>query len=174
MGGDDPDAGAAAADDDPAMKPLAQVLAAIEALTLVVIGVLETFFHRSSELYPIFLIEPDEYDAVALWTRNVGVYNMLMGVAIVAGLVLVSRARVGEGRAIILTVSAMHVVLGVSLVITAPELWLSAVFESGLALAVILAIVLGEPRSAVPAPTVASSATPAPPAPRAPRGAPRA
>lgn len=136
------------------MNPVAQVLAALEALTLVIVGVLESFFFRSPELYPIFLIDPDEYDAVALWTRNVGVYNMLMGAAIVAALVLVHRANEVAGRAIILTICAMHVVLGVSLVISAPELWLSAVFEFGLALAVVLAIVIGDRRRA-PAPAAA-------------------
>ncbi|MFF2275937.1 DUF1304 family protein [Agromyces sp. NPDC058126] len=130
------------------MKPVAQVLAGLEALTLVTVGVLESFFFRSPELYPIFLIEADEYEAVALWTRNVGVYNMLMGLAIVVALVLVHRSQEVAGRAIILTISAMHLVLGVSLVITAPELWLSAVFEFGLALAVVLAIVLGGRRHA--------------------------
>jgi len=126
------------------MKPVAQVLAGLEALTLITVGVLESFFYRSPELYPIFLIDPDHYDAVALWTRNVGVYNMLMGAAIVVALVLVNRSQAVAGRAIILTICSMHVVLGISLVITAPELWLSAVFEFGLALAVILVIVIGD------------------------------
>ena len=145
------------------MNRVAQVLAALEALTLITVGLLESFFFRSPELYPIFLIEPDEYDAVALWTRNVGVYNMLMGVAIVVGLVLVHRAQVAAGRAIILTISGTHVVLGVSLVVTAPELWLSAVFESGLSLAVILAIMLPDRRSTTgtPAEPVATPARPA-------------
>ena len=145
------------------MNRVAQVLAALEALTLITVGLLESFFFRSPELYPIFLIEPDEYDAVALWTRNVGVYNMLMGLAIVVGLVLVHRAQVAAGRAIILTISGTHVVLGVSLVVTAPELWLSAVFESGLSLAVILAIMLPDRRSTTgtPAEPVATPARPA-------------
>lgn len=125
------------------MTPIAQVLAALMALTLLVIGVLETFFFRTAALYPIFLIEPGEYDAVALWTRNVGVYNMLMGIGIIVGIVLVRRGQVAAGRALVLAFSAMHVVLGITLVITAPELWLSAVFESGLALAVVLAVWLG-------------------------------
>lgn len=133
-------------DENARMTPVAQVLAALEALTLITVGVLESFFYRTPELYPIFLIEPDEYDAVALWTRNVGVYNMLMGLAIIVGIVLARRSQVAAGRAIVLTISAVHLVLGVSLVITAPELWLSAVFEFGLALAVILAILLGERR----------------------------
>src|SRR5512134_1435858 len=123
------DADRAACDENARMNRAAQVLAALEALTLIVIGVLESFFYRTPELYAIFLIEPDEYDAVALWTRNVGVYNMLMGAAIIVGVVLVHRAQVAAGRAIVLTISAMHLVLGVSLVVSAPELWLSAVFE---------------------------------------------
>lgn len=133
-------------DENARMTPVAQVLAALEALTLITVGVLESCFYRTPELYPIFLIEPDEYDAVALWTRNVGVYNMLMGLAIIVGIVLARRSQVAAGRAIVLTISAMHLVLGVSLVITAPELWLSAVFEFGLALAVVLAILLGSRR----------------------------
>jgi len=153
-----PDADAAGADEDARMIPVAQVLAALEALTLIAVGMLESFFFRSPELYPIFLIDPDEYDAVALWTRNVGVYNMLMGLAVVVGLVLAHRAQVAAGRAIILVICAMHVVLGVSLVITAPELWLSAVFEFGLALAVILAIVLGDRRAAEREPSRAATA----------------
>jgi uncharacterized membrane protein len=129
------------------MSLIAQVLAALMALTLLIIGALETFFFRNAALYPIFLIEPDEYDAVALWTRNVGVYNMLMGIGVIIGIVLVRRGQVAAGRALVIAFSAMHVVLGVSLVITAPELWLSAVFEFGLALAVIIAVVVGDRRA---------------------------
>ena len=137
------------------MTTIAQVLAALMAVTLIAIGVLETFFFRTAALYPIFLIEPGEYDAVALWTRNVGVYNMLMGVAVVVGIVLARRGQVAAGRALVVAISAMHVVLGVSLVVTAPELWLSAVFEFGLALAVLLAVVLdrGGPDRRAPAAT---------------------
>ncbi|WP_353826403.1 DUF1304 family protein [Agromyces sp. SYSU T0242] len=126
------------------MGTLAQVLAAIEALTLIVVGALETFFFREPGLYAIFLIEPGDYDAVALWTRNVGVYNMLMGVAVAVGVLLARGRRVEAGRALVLAISAMHVVLGASLVITAPELWLSAISEGGIALAVILAVLLGQ------------------------------
>jgi uncharacterized membrane protein len=137
------------------MTLTAQVLAGLMALTLLVIGALETFLFRNAALYPIFLIEPDEYDAVALWTRNVGVYNMLMGIGTVVAIVLVRRGQVAAGRALVLAFSLMHVVLGITLVITAPELWLSAIFEAGLALAVVLAVWLGgrrrEPRPAAAA-----------------------
>ena len=130
------------------MTLTAQVLAGLMALTLLVIGALETFFFRNAALHPIFLIEPDEYDAVALWTRNVGVYNMLMGIGIVVAIVLVRRGQVAAGRALVLAFSLMHVVLGITLVITAPELWLSGLSETGLALAVVIAIVVGDRRAA--------------------------
>jgi uncharacterized membrane protein len=130
------------------MTLTAQVLAGLMALTLLVIGALETFLFRNAALYPIFLIEPDEYDAVALWTRNVGVYNMLMGIGIVVAIVLVRRGQVAAGRALVLAFSLMHVVLGITLVISAPELWLSGLSEAGLALAVVIAIVVGDRRAA--------------------------
>lgn len=130
------------------MNRVAQVLAVIEAVTLLVVGLLETVFYRSPGLYGIFLIAPDEYDAVRLWTVNVGVYNMLMGIALIVGVVLVHRSQVAAGRAIVLTISAMHVVLGISLVLTEPMLWLSAIFEFGLALAVVIAVLLGDRRRA--------------------------
>lgn len=138
------------------MTLTAQVLAALMALTLLAVGALETFFFRNAALYPIFLIEPDEYDAVALWTRNVGVYNMLMGIGVIVGIVLVRRGQVAAGRALVLAFSLMHVVLGITLVMTAPELWLSGLAESGLALAVVIAIFVGDRRGArraAPAPS---------------------
>lgn len=129
------------------MTLTAQVLAGLMALTLIVVGALETFFFRSAALYPIFLIEPGEYDAVALWTRNVGVYNMLMGIATVIGIALVRRGQVAAGRALVLAFGGMHVVLGLTLLLTAPELWLSALSESGLALAVVVAVLAGDRRA---------------------------
>jgi uncharacterized membrane protein len=128
------------------MNKVAQVLAALEALTLITVGVLEAFFFRSPELHPIFLIEPGEYDAVRLWTVNVGFYNIFMGIGVIVGLVLVNTGRVAAGRAIVLFTSALHVLLGVTLVISEPALWVSAIGEAGLAAAVIIAVLVGDQR----------------------------
>jgi putative membrane protein len=131
-----------------AMNKVAQVLAALEALTLIAVGVMEAFFYRSPELYAIFLIEPGEYDAVRLWTVNVGFYNIFMGVGlIVALLVFVNRGRVVAGRTIVLYTSALHVLLGITLVFSEPRLWVSAIGEAGLAAAVIVAVIIGDRRS---------------------------
>lgn len=130
-----------------AMNKVAQVLAALEALTLIAVGVMEAFFYRSPELYSIFLIEPGEYDAVRLWTVNVGFYNILMGVGLIVALVFVNTGRVAAGRTIVLYTSALHVLLGIILIISEPALWLSGAGEAGLALAVILAVLIGDRRS---------------------------
>jgi uncharacterized membrane protein len=150
-----------------AMNKVAQVLAALEALTLLAVGVMEAFFYRSPELYAIFLIEPGDYDAVRLWTVNVGFYNMLMGIGLIVALVLVNTGRVVAGRTMVLYTSALHVLLGITLVISEPQLWVSAIGEAGLAIAVILAVLIGDRRSRADAAATAQAgtATPAPPAP---------
>ena len=129
------------------MSKVAQVLAALEALTLIAVGVMEAFFFRRPELYGIFLIEPDEYDAVRLWTVNVGFYNIFMGVGLIVALAFVNAGRVVVGRAIVLYTSALHVMLGLTLVISEPQLWVSAIGEAGLAAAVIVAVILGDRRA---------------------------
>ena len=150
-----------------AMNKVAQVLAALEALTLLAVGVMEAFFYRSPGLHAIFLIEPGEYDAVRLWTVNVGFYNIFMGIGLIVGLIFVNTGRVVAGRTIVLYTSALHVLLGTTLVISEPQLWVSAIGEAGLAIAVILAVVIGDRRSRADAAAAApaGSATPAPPAP---------
>jgi putative membrane protein len=125
------------------MNGLATVLALLQALTLVVVGVLEAFRYRDERWYSIFLIRPQDQDAVRLWVVNVGFYNILMGLACVVGVWL---ARTGEhveaGRAIVLAVSAMHVVLGLVLLVTEPRLWRNSSGEAGLAAAVVVATLL--------------------------------
>ena len=149
------------------MNKVAQVLAALEALTLLAVGVMEAFFYRSPGLHAIFLIEPGEYDAVRLWTVNVGFYNIFMGIGLIVALVFVNTGRVVAGRTIVLYTSALHVLLGTTLVISEPQLWLSGVGEAGLAIAVILAVLIGDRRSRADAAAAppAGTATPAPPAP---------
>ena len=56
--------------------------------------------------------------------------------------------RVVAGRTIVLYTSALHVLLGITLVISEPQLWVSAIGEAGLAVAVILAVIIGDRRVA--------------------------
>ncbi len=121
-----------------AVNAVAQVLSVLVGLTLIMVGVLETFFYRDQRFHSIFLIRREDYDAVRLWTRNVGVYNMLMGLACLLGVLLVDVGDDTVGRTLILSVCAMHVVLGVSLYLTERRLWFSALGEAVPALAVIV------------------------------------
>jgi putative membrane protein len=121
-----------------AVNAVAQVLSVLVGLTLIAVGVLETFFYRNQRFHSIFLIHPSDYDAVRLWTRNVGVYNMLMGLACLLGVLIVNVGDDTVGRTLILSVCAMHVVLGVTLYLTERRLWFSALGESLPPLAVIV------------------------------------
>ena len=123
------------------MSGVAQVLALLQAATLVGVGVLEAFRYRDPRWYSIFLIEPEEHRAVRLWVVNVGFYNILMGAACVVGVLLARGDHVPEGRAIVLAVSAMHVLLGGVLLVTEPKLWRNSAGEAGLAAAVVIATI---------------------------------
>lgn len=125
------------------MNTLAQTLAGLMALVLIVMWVLEAFFYRARALYPIFLIEPDEVKAVRMWAINVGYYNLCYGVGILTGLWLVNFGNVDAGRVLVIFCLASHVLLGLVLVVTTPKLWLSSVGESGLALAGLIALFVG-------------------------------
>jgi uncharacterized membrane protein len=121
------------------MNAVAQVLAVLQGLVLVAVGVLEAFFYRSARFFPIFLIKPYDRTSVRLWVVNVGCYNILMGGMCLLGVVLLYTGDAIVGRTLIFAVSSMHVVLGVVLAVTEPKLWRNAVGEAALALLVLLA-----------------------------------
>lgn len=123
------------------MNAVAQVLAVLLGLTLISVGVLEAFFYRNQRLHGIFLIDPAEYKAVRLWVVNVGVENILVGLACLLGVILLP---VNEtvGRTLVLAVSVLHLIMGPTLAITEPRLWKSSIAEGGLALLVIVAVLV--------------------------------
>lgn len=121
------------------MSAFAQVLALLVSLVLIVMWVLETFFHDRQSLYPIFLIEPQDVPAVRMWAVNVGFYNLCFGLAGLLGLLLLHVGDPAVGRALVLVVCASHVLLGVVLFVSERRLWLSALGESVPALAVVVA-----------------------------------
>lgn len=125
------------------MNTLAQILAGLMALVLIVMWVLEAFFYRARSLYPIFRIEPGEEKAVRMWAICVGYYNLCYGVGILAGLWLVNFGNVDAGRSLVIFGLASHVLLGLVLVATNRKLWLSSVGESGLSMAGLAAYFIG-------------------------------
>lgn len=112
------------------MDTTAQVLAVLIGTVLAAVGALEAFQYRNPRLYPIFLIEPRERDAVRMWTFNLGFYNMTMAAGMLAGVVALHAGHVEQGRALVLFIAAAHVFLGVILFVSQSRLWLSALGQS--------------------------------------------
>jgi putative membrane protein len=123
------------------MSTAAQVLAVVIAAILVVVWVLESFLYRQPRLYPIFLTKPGDYDAVRLWTVNMGFYNLTTAVALLAGVVLVQADHLPQGAALIIFTAAQHTFMGAVLVISQPKLWVSSILQ-GVPAAVLLALAL--------------------------------
>ena len=123
------------------MSTAAQILAVVIAATLVMVWVMESFLYRQPRLYPLFLTKPGDYDAVRLWTVNLGFYNLTTAVALLAGVVLVQTDHLPQGEALIVFTAAQHTFMAVVLVISQPKLWLNALME-GVPAAILLALAL--------------------------------
>jgi putative membrane protein len=123
------------------MSRAAQVLAVVIAATLVSVWVMESFLYRHPRLYPLFLTKPADFDAVRLWTVNLGFYNLTTAVALVAGVVLVQTDHLPHGEALIIFTAAQHVFLAVVLVLTQRKLWLNTLME-GIPAAILLVLAL--------------------------------
>lgn len=120
------------------MTTSVQVLAGVFAAVLIVVGLLEITQYRNPRLYRIFVIEPDDYDAVRMWAVNVGSYNIAFAAGIVLGLLLYHAGYPGEGRGLVIFLVGVHLLLGLVLVASERRLWVSGVGQ-----AVIPALVLG-------------------------------
>jgi uncharacterized membrane protein len=124
------------------MNAVAQVLAVLEGITLIAVGVLEAFFYRDQRFHSLFLIKPQDAAAVRLWTMNVGFYNMVFGLAILVGVVILNVGDLTVGRTLIYMVCVSHVILGIVLAVVEPKLWRNAVGQALLPLLVILVALL--------------------------------
>ena len=123
------------------MSTAAQVLACVIAFMLVVVWVMESFLYRHPRLYPLFLTKPGDFDAVRLWTVNLGFYNLTTAAALVAGVVLVQTGHEPQGEALIIFTAAQHTFLSVVLVVVQPKLWFNTLLE-GVPAAILLALAL--------------------------------
>ena len=94
------------------MSGTVQVLAGIYAVVLVVVGLLEITQYRNPRFYSIFVIEPDNYDAVRMWAICVGAFNLTFATGIGLGLALFHQGYPGEGRGLVLFLVGAHLALG--------------------------------------------------------------
>ena len=120
------------------MSTTVQVLAGIYATVLTVVGLLEITQYRNPRLYSIFVIEPENYDAVRMWAVCVGFFNLVFAAGIALGLALFHQGYPGEGRGLVLFLVGAHLVTGIVLVAVEHRLWRSAIGEAS-----IPAVVLG-------------------------------
>lgn len=112
------------------MSVLVQVLAVITGVVLIAVGLLEAFRYKDQRLHPIFLIKPEDTDAVRLWTVNVGFYNIVWGLFGIAGVVLANSGEATAGRTVVAMMCIAHAILGLVLIISERRLWLSGIGQS--------------------------------------------
>ena len=112
------------------MTGLIQVVGVIFGVLLILVGILESFFFRDQRLHPLFLIEPEDTDAVRLWTFNLGFYNMIWGVGAIIGAIILAGPEPAAGRTLLLFTCLGHGLLGIILVLSERRLWASAVAEA--------------------------------------------
>jgi putative membrane protein len=123
------------------MSTAAQVLAVVIAVLLVGVFVMESFLYRHPKLYPMFLTKPGDFDAVRMWTVNMGFYNLTTAVALVSGVILARTDHVAQGQALVVFTAAQHIFLAIVLVVSQRRLWLNTLME-GVPAAVLLILAL--------------------------------
>ena len=119
------------------MSVLVQVLAVITALVLIAVGLLEAFRYKDQRLHAIFLIKPEDTDAVRLWTVNVGFYNIVWGLFGIAGVVLANSGEELVGQTVVAMMCIAHAILGLVLIISERRLWLSGIGQSFLPMVIL-------------------------------------
>ena len=123
------------------MSTAAQVLAIVIAVLLASVWVMESFLYRHPRLYPLFLLERRDFDAVKLWIVNLGFYNLTTGIALALGVVLARSGHVLQGEALVAFTAGQHVFLALVLLATERRLWVNTLLE-GVPAAVLLTLVL--------------------------------
>lgn len=123
------------------MSTAAQVLAIAIAAMLAVVFVMESLLYKHPKLYPLFLTKPGDFDAVRLWTVNMGWYNLTTAAALVIGVLLAANGREAAGEALVTFTAAQHTFMAVVLVVSERRLWFNALLE-GIPAAVLLVLML--------------------------------
>lgn len=120
------------------MNLLSQIFAGATALALIAVGLLEIVAHGDRRFYRIFLIKPDDVQAVRMWAMNIGAYNIAFALGIVTGLWMLNfSGDAAGGSAIVLFCCTAQMLLGIWLWITEKRLLTSAIGQAlgpGLAL----------------------------------------
>jgi hypothetical protein len=124
------------------MSVIAQVLAVVEGLGLVVVGVLGAFFFRDRRLYGFLLIEEHDIETVRPWAVYSGIANIFWGLGVLVGVVAVNLGFPEVGRTLVAFVSAMTLVLAFVILFTEIRFWKNVIGLAIVPLLVLIAMAL--------------------------------
>lgn len=125
------------------MNLVAQIFALVAALIHIVVGVLESFFYDRPAVRTFLTGSAADAPEAQLWRFFVGIYNMLLGAGIVAGLIALRTGDETVGQVLIGYVCAFMVVSGAVFLITTPRLWQGALGQLVAPAIALLAAVFG-------------------------------
>jgi putative membrane protein len=108
------------------MNVVAQAFALLAALIHVMVGILEAFFYDRSAVRVFLTGSADDAPEVQLWRFFAGIYNILLGLGILAGLAALRLDEQTVGRTLITYVCSFMVASGVIFLVTTPRLWRGA------------------------------------------------
>ncbi|AZQ37560.1 DUF1304 domain-containing protein [Streptomyces cyaneochromogenes] len=123
------------------MNLVSQVFALLAAVTHIVVGTLERFFYDRPAVRVFLTTSEADATEVTLWRSGVAVYNILLGLGLVAGVVALHTDDTTVGRTLIGYLCAFLIASAVLFAVSFPKLWRGALGQ-GLAPAVALAATL--------------------------------
>lgn len=108
------------------MSVLVDVFALIAALIHIVVGALESFFYDRPAIRAFLTGSTADAPEVRLWRFFVGIYNMFLGLGLVAGVIALHTGHETVGRTLIVYLSVFMVASGIVFLLTTPRLWRGA------------------------------------------------
>ncbi|MFF0017350.1 DUF1304 family protein [Streptomyces sp. NPDC005374] len=108
------------------MNLVSQALALFAALTHLVVGTLERFFYDRTAVRVFLTTSAADAPEVTLWRSGVAVYNLLLGLGLVAGVVALHAGEPTAGRTLILYVCALLIASALAFAASFPQLWRGA------------------------------------------------
>lgn len=113
--------------DTPDVNLVAQVFALIAAVTHLVVGALERFAYDRPGVLLFLTTSTADAPEVTLWRSGVAVYNILLGLGLVAGVVVLHTGDTTAGRTLVLAFCAFLVASALVFAAGFPRLWRGAV-----------------------------------------------
>ncbi|MGW9184659.1 DUF1304 family protein [Agromyces sp. NPDC055661] len=124
------------------MGVVAQVLAVVEGLALILVGIITAFFFRSPRLFTFLYIQPADLEAVRPWAVYSGYVNMLWGLGVLAGVLAVNLGYPEVGRTLVAFTSIVLVVLGFVIIFTEIRYWRNVIVLVTVPVLVIVAMLV--------------------------------